>query len=208
MKLKNRLQAIYWQTFPHYIYTVYKAYRAGVGIPVPKKLKIRTIEEYARRFELKVFVETGTYKGDTIQATRHLFDEVHSIELSERLASDATLRFTHDPRITIHQGDSGEKLSQVLSNLTRPTLFWLDAHYSAGVTARGELDSPIMQELDAIINHGVHGHMILIDDAREFTGDNGYPTIDQLYDFVIEKMRGWRILAYNDVIRIWHPDPE
>ena len=87
-------------------------------------------------------------------------------------------------------------------------MFWLDAHYSSGVTARGVVDSPIAQELETIFSHPAKGHVILIDDAREFTGHGGYPTIEELYEFVLARKPGWRMLVYNDMIRIWEPQAQ
>ena len=39
------------------------------------------IKEYAKRFGLRIFVETGTHMGVTVNAVKDTFDEIYSIEL-------------------------------------------------------------------------------------------------------------------------------
>lgn len=203
--IKKRLQNLYWRTFPYYMLNVYRAYKAGKGVPVPAKLKTNTIRQYAKQYGTKTLIETGTYRGDTIAATIGVFERAYSIELSEELATKAQTRFANDARVTILQGNSASELANILEQIDSPALFWLDAHYSAGITSGGDNDAPILKELEAILAHSVKNHIILIDDAREFTGQNGYPTIETVQDFVLTRDADLRILAYNDIIRIWRP---
>jgi len=203
--IKKQLQNMYWRTFPHYMLRVYRAYKRGEAVPVPHKLKINTIREYLQRFDIRTIIETGTYRGDTIAATVDLLDRAYSIELSGELASKAQVRFVNDARVEILQGNSATVLPTILERVDSPVLFWLDAHYSTGITAGGDADAPILKELDTILGHSVNDHLILIDDAREFTGKNGYPTIETVLDFVRSRNPELRVLAYNDIIRIWQP---
>ncbi|MDD3159854.1 MAG: hypothetical protein PHQ98_02720, partial [Candidatus ainarchaeum sp.] len=62
------------------------------------------------------------------------------------------------------------------SKIKHPAIFWLDAHYSGGNTAKGKQNSPILQELNLIFKSKLN-HIILIDDANYF-GTKGYPTIE------------------------------
>jgi hypothetical protein len=62
-------------------------------------------------------------------------------EAEEKLA--AAFRPPPYKQITVLQGDSGNVITRVMQEVFQPVLFWLDAHYSGGITARGELDSPI-----------------------------------------------------------------
>ena len=52
----------------------------------------------------------------------------------------------------IVQGDSGKVLSEILLEINEPAIFWLDGHYTAGITARGVKECPIFEELDCIFN--------------------------------------------------------
>jgi hypothetical protein len=143
---------------------------SGRPIPPPPTVKHAIVKEYQSRFGPRVFIETGTFAGGMIEAVRAQFDRVVSIELDPGWHSRAVERFRADPRITLLQGDSGVRLQEVLDALTEPALFWLDAHYSGPVTARGAVDSPIVRELEAIRAHRVAGHVVLIDDMRDFQG--------------------------------------
>ena len=93
-------------------------------------------------------------------------------------------RFKKNKQVHILEGDSAQKLSVVLGRLSHPALFWLDAHYSGGDTAKGENETPIQKELHDIFQNPLKDFVILIDDARLFVGQNGYPTLAQVKEFV------------------------
>jgi hypothetical protein len=152
--------------------------RAGRPAPPPPIVKQRIVRGYGTRFALRVFVETGTDMGDMIEAVRLDFDTVYSIELGADRYRNAVTRFAGAPHVTILQGDSGEVLATLLPQIEAPCLFWLDAHYSRGTTARGSVETPIVAELRHIFGHPLaHRHVILIDDARCFTGADDYPRV-------------------------------
>jgi glycosyltransferase involved in cell wall biosynthesis len=168
----------------------------------PHAIKVQTLKDYARRFSLARLVETGTYRGDMIEACRDTFDSIVSIELSAPLFESARARFATDPAVTILQGDSGEVLPRVLASVREPALFWLDAHYSGGSTAKGAAFTPIYRELEAILAHPADGHVVLVDDAADFVGEEDYPTVEQLRQFVKERRPGHRFEIADDIIRI------
>jgi hypothetical protein len=176
--------------------------------PAPHRLKVRTLRDYARRYGLRALIETGTYYGDTIWRVRRDFDRIVSIEIDPRLSAKARDRFRSQPHLEFVVGDSGVKLREVLTTVTQPSLFWLDGHYSGEITSRGELDSPIEQELEHIWRHPVRRHVILIDDAHEFVGQGGYPTIDQLRDAVRKARPDWSFEVRDNIIRVCPPPRE
>jgi hypothetical protein len=183
---------------------------AGRPLPPPHLVKQRTVRQYARRFRLTVFLETGTYRGDMVEAVKDDFERLYSIELGGELCRRAKARFAGDDRIAILQGDSGEVLGALLARIERPCLFWLDSHYSDADTARGERETPILRELEHIVRHPLaHRHVILIDDARLFTGEHDYPTVGELEAFLAKE--GFpEPEVRNDIIRIrksWTPVP-
>lgn len=175
--------------------------RNGRPAPPPPLVKRRIVAEHARRFGTRILVETGTYRGDMVAAQRRRFGRIWSIELQEQLAERAQARFAGDTHTTILSGDSAVLLPTILASIQEPCLFWLDAHYSAGITARGEVDTPIAAEIDAILRHPVAGHVVLIDDAREFTGANDYPTIAALTAAISERRPDWIVEVRDDIIR-------
>jgi hypothetical protein len=177
--------------------------RAGRPIPATPLLKQILIKEYQRRFKLRVFVETGTFAGEMIDAVLGRFVRIYSIELDDGWYAKAVQRFARRPEVTLLHGDSGTRLPDVLAQVTEPALFWLDAHYSGPITARGPLDSPIVQELDAIAAHPVGGHVVLIDDMRYFTGADGYPEAAALVADLRRKHPADVVEIQDDVLR-WH----
>ncbi|HEX9365349.1 MAG TPA: hypothetical protein VF921_01915 [Vicinamibacterales bacterium] len=177
---------------------------AGRPVPPPPSVKHAIVKDYQRRFGPRVFVETGTFAGGMIDAVRDRFDRVISIELDPGWHGRAVERFRADPRVTLLLGDSGVRLKEVLGSLREPALFWLDAHYSGPVTARGAIDSPIVGELEAIRAHPVAGHVVLIDDMRDFNGLAGYPTVDALAAWIGNADPAAHVVVRDDVLR-WHP---
>ena len=131
-----------------------------------------------------VFVETGSYLGDGIQAALDAgFKRVISIELSDKYFGICQKRFEGDVRVTLVQGDSALMLGDVIDSIQEPITFWLDGHWSAGDTAKGVHAIPLLQELHVIARHAVKNHTILIDDMRcwkQFNPMHGFDEQDVL----------------------------
>ena len=83
---------------------------AGRPLPAPSVAKHMIIREYAERYRLGTFVETGTYLGGTVEAVRGHCRRIYSIELDEALHARALAHFAGIPHVTLLQGDSGEVL--------------------------------------------------------------------------------------------------
>jgi hypothetical protein len=152
----------------------------GLPAPPPHAVKEAVVRALAQRYGTRVLVETGTYFGDMVAAMKRDFARIYSIELSRPLHEKAVARFRDQPHVTLIHGDSGQAIRQVLAQLDEPALFWLDGHFSSGVTARGSQDTPVREELDAIFAARDLPHVILIDDARLFGTDPTYPTAEDL----------------------------
>ena len=116
-------------------------------------------------FNPTIFIETGTYLGNTTLNAIEFFKEIHTIELSMPLYQKASERFKNVENITTYHGDSSEVLKQVLPKMHGKILFWLDAHCSGGITA-GEGRDPLMDEIRAIRVNRIKNAVILIDDIR------------------------------------------
>ena len=178
---------------------------ASKGYPIspPDRVKSTIVKEYAEQFHLKIFVETGTYLGQMIDGTRENFDEIVSIELDNDLFERAKKRFSEFKNITILHGDSAELLPKCIKDIRKPILFWLDAHYSAGFTIKGNINTPIKMELESILKHPLNSdHVILIDDARCFNGDDDYPTLTELKQLVMNINQNLILIVKDDIIRI------
>jgi hypothetical protein len=173
----------------------------GAQPPPPHPVKQLAINEYKKKYAIRILVETGTYLGDMVEAQRKNFDTVFSIELSPELWRKAVERFDGYPSVKILQGDSGVVLHNIMPGMDKPALFWLDGHFSAGVTAKGDKDCPIFEELDAIFAYSQQPHVLLIDDARLFIGQGDYPTVESLTQYIRRKNPKYTIQVKDDIIR-------
>ncbi len=138
-----------------------------------------------------VVVETGTYHGDSSRFLAGAGFPVHTVEVSETLAARV---FPGLRRIgvTCHRGDSGRVLPELLATLrdegTEELNFWLDGHWSGGVTSSAPThETPIMAELVAIGAMRKHFRklVIAIDDFRCFGNDAAYPEKYFLIDWAM-----------------------
>lgn len=158
-------------------------WKFGITSSVPHLLKQEVVIKYAGLFSASTLVETGTYMGHMISATKSVFADLYSIELDANLYKRAKNKFNKHKHINIHQGDSSFVLPTIIKNIRPPILFWLDAHYSRGITAKGEVETPIINELKHIFSHSLE-NVILIDDANCFVGENDYPRKSELIESV------------------------
>jgi hypothetical protein len=174
----------------------------GSHVPAPHQVKQMIIRGYGKKHAIRTMIETGTYYGDMVEAQRGNFAKIFSIELSTDLWKKAFERFQQYPGIKILQGDSGVVLHKIMPEITQPALFWLDGHFSEGVTAKGDKDCPIYEELGAIFKAPPQDHVILIDDARCFVGRGDYPTIEDLSNYIRSKDPRYKMEVAADIIRI------
>lgn len=172
----------------------------------PALKRYNFILDEARKNNIKVFVETGTYLGDTTNAVSDYFDKIFTFEISEELVNMAKNRFINKSNIEIIQGDSGIELKNILPRINQKTCFWLDGHYSDGFlhAKKNNLDTPIINEIETIFNSNIKDldNIILIDDAFEFDGTRGYPTIDELKKIVLKYTDKYNIFVKYDIVYI------
>lgn len=174
----------------------------GKPSPPPHIVKQLVVKKAQKDAGFSTLVETGTYYGDMIYAQLDNFSRIYSIELSERLYRKAKRRFKKNESVTLLHGDSSEVLREIVPTFKEPILFWLDGHYSGGITAQGKLDTPIWEELTTILQSGVR-HMILIDDARCFEEKRkDYPSIEELKSLILSVYPQSHIVVKDDVVRI------
>lgn len=176
--------------------------RNGRPVPPPHIVKQRTIKAYAKKYKITNFIETGTYFGDMVEATKYTFKSIISIELDHDLYNRATQRFNNLSHIRIIHGDSSKVMPIVLNDIYHPVLFWLDGHFSGGITAKGERETPIQEELEIILNHKVKDHVIVIDDARLFGVDPDYPPLNEVEEYVRLSRKEMSVVIKDDMIRI------
>lgn len=115
-----------------------------------------------QKFPNRVFVETGTFKGNTIRKAFSIgFEKCYTVELEPERFNEvkrALKSHVDDHSLTMHMGNSPDCLPLIMAEIDEPVTFWLDAHSNTY--------APLYEELDIIANHHIKTHTILIDDVR------------------------------------------
>lgn len=170
------------------------------------------IELLVRELPLQVFVETGTFKGDSLRTALRFFKECHSVELSPEYYAAAVKSFEGCDKAHLHMGESPAWLRKEKERFAAsPTLFWLDAHWCAAEQTAGEnAQSPLLAELDAI--GSLHPQsVVLIDDARLYLAPppaphraSDWPDFHSIVQSLLRLSSNHRLMVLNDVL-VFYP---
>ena len=125
-----------------------------------------------------------------IASTRYkLYEELgKSHDFKEQWSKDEDKDFNDrekyfDGKLHLLQGDSSDRLKDVLDEVDERCAFWLDAHAGAkDLYTRGEVDCPLLEELNIIKDHKIKEHLIAIDDAHLF-GETEYKNGEIVCDY-------------------------
>jgi hypothetical protein len=145
------------------------------------------------------WVETGTFMGDTAALLALEAKEVYTIEPDRVLFEKAATRFHGNPSIHVIYGLSENVLPSLLATLSGTVNFWLDGHYSGGITHQGPTDCPVREELLSIETNLARydNATILIDDVRCFDPSvpefADYPDLNFLVDWARKNNLHWHI---------------
>ncbi len=124
-------------------------------------------EMLTKRNNLKTFVETGTWHGDSAKWASSRFDSVYTIEIIEEfyIGND----FSEHSNICAYLGDSRKIFKLLVPELVQaPSLFWLDAHWTGHQDYREEYGKcAVVEEIEAINRYSTK-HAIMVDDVRLF----------------------------------------
>lgn len=181
------------------------AYHRHPQIPPPHAIKARAVINQARGHNVRVLVETGTCVGEMARKCSKHFKQIWTIELSETLAAEAARRLATRRNVRVVCGESSVLLPQILAAIREPVVFWLDAHYSGGVTAKGATECPLERELQIIAEHTCHDHVILIDDVR-LMGSGDYPSLERVCELARCINPRYRIEIRDDFLRCEPPE--
>lgn len=165
--------------------------------PSPADIKRSSLRRIG--FPDAVWVETGTFLGDTAAFLSAEAKFVYTIEPEQTLYHKAAQRFAGSSKVTPIFGLSEEVFSTLLPTLSGIVNFWLDGHYSGGVTHQGPTDCPVREELQNIeTNMNRFSKVaIMIDDIRCFDPSipayADYPSLDYLVDWARKNHLRWGI---------------
>ena len=141
-----------------------------------------------KRFGLTMFVESGLAQGTTTLWAESLFDFVVSIEIDKAAIETFESRYPKST-VMIVEGDSSDRMIEIVQTLDFPALFWLDGHSDAY--------TPILEELTAI-NQSELPHVIMIDDWRMFGTCPAWPSKERVIEFATVVPR--KVYDIDDVL--------
>lgn len=145
------------------------------------------VEFCAHDLGIKMFVETGTFRGESAAWAAERFREVITIEQKPELYAKARETSVHS-NVVFHCGRSADILPQIAA-LPTPKLYWLDAHWCGahGDSAGIDDQCPIAKEVMAL--HACSADdVIIIDDFHMFAAPppepfrhEHWPSLDELF---------------------------
>lgn len=160
-----------------------------------------------RTLPLQIFLETGTFRGDTTSAAAQLFEKVYTIEISSELFTQTGARLASLANVSRRLGNSPDVIRELVPQLANESvLYWLDAHWCGATTGGKDNECPVLLELHEI---GILNDksVVLIDDARLFLAPPPRPHDSDhwpLLDEIVEKLRllnpHHRLWVINDVM--------
>lgn len=128
------------------------------------------------QYRNEVFVETGSYLGDTIELVTDskIFNEVRTIELSPYYYDMVIERFKSIQNTKFYFGNSRIHLLEMIQDITVPITFWLDACWINVFHVGMDIESlcPIMEELEHIKNHPIKTHTIIINNLNRMNKED------------------------------------
>lgn len=128
-----------------------------------------------------IFVEAGTYMGETTAFFAQRVEQVFSVELHDGLFAAAERRFAKQPNVTLVHGDSLVEVPKIVASCQTPPLVFLDGHFSGAGTAEGMEMEPAESTLRQLSGVTPPGTTIVIDDLRLFgSGLAGFPQLDAI----------------------------
>ena len=185
-------------------------YKRNFSTPSPEFVKHQVIKKY--NLQKSLWIETGTYYGDTTKILSDIAEKVISIESDKRLYDLAIKKFENSKKINVINGESQNLLQDILKNESYKNLcLFLDAHTCLDhitnklISKNETLETPIMIELNIIESFikKFNNINILIDDIRLFDGKTqNYPNINEIVDWARKNNSSWFI--EHDIFIINH----
>ncbi len=198
--MKEYLKRKFWKNI--YRRSLNNWYKRNFSSPSPEFVKHEIIKK--NNLNNSLWIETGTYYGDTTNLLSNISSEVISIEADKRLFELAVKKFQNTKNIKIINDRSQSVLEEILKNNEnhKNLCLYLDAHLcmdhlTKTPTFKEEnLETPIMVELNIIENYlkKFDKVNILVDDIRLFDGKTqNYPNLNVIVDWARKNNSNWFI---------------
>lgn len=131
------------------------------------------LERHLSYKQIEVFIETGTYLGETIFPMAQFFRKLYTIELSPKHHKNGVEKAKQlgITNIEFIQGYTEDVLPDLIRSIREPAVFFLDAHFCGTGTDSEETTVPLLQELKAINRHRNFADLLILDDAFVFGRD-------------------------------------
>jgi len=153
-------------------------------MPNIDKLFLESLEDDYKNYN--IFIETGTYLGNTIFGVEPLFNQLYTIEFSEKLYLNTKQKYNSN-KIKFILGDSSVIFETLLPSLKEKAIFFLDGHWSSGDTGRSNKDCPLNEEIIHINNLFLNEAIIIIDDHRLFGKSPKYGNLNEDWSDINEE---------------------
>jgi len=140
-------------------------------------------KEVLQKYKNDIFVETGTLWGEAVEVALECgFKKIYSMEIDPEKVKFNKKKFSKEIKngiVEIVEGDTFKIFKNVIAKVDAPATFWLDAHWDGDVL--GEYKCPLPFELEALLNHPIKTHTLLVDDRRIFgqIGSNWGKDLDE-----------------------------
>jgi len=152
--------------------------------------------------EFKIFVETGTAYGQTLQEIQPYFKKIFTVEISEKLWEWLQPQIQQFENVEHVLGDSLIEIPKFLETLHKDdkVFFWLDAHWSQGLSSKNDLDCPLIEEC-VIIDKQYKADigLVVIDDVRMFGTHNNEDWTEITNDAVQSSFKNFKILVSEEI---------
>lgn len=165
--------------------------------PAPRRVKQGVLYRYGH--SIGTWIESGTYLGKTTKWLSSFAEQVITIEPDSNLAHRAAKKLARHLHVQVIHGYSEVVLEELLMRVSNSVAFWLDGHFSGGITAIGTNETPIRRELELIEDHldRFSTVVVFIDDFRHFESGsrvvNAYPSRTELVEWAEKNSMFWTV---------------
>lgn len=171
------------------------------------KFNLSVLEKYLKQDKYSL-LETGTFMGTTINnlLNTNFFVDYYSIEIDKKRFENCKKMFENHNNVYLYLGNSETMINEIVkNNKEKKFICWLDAHHMGDRATKGNIDCPLLKELDQLKNLN-NNPIIYIDDMfymlnrdnplyEKPKNPNQWPTYDELIKKIYEINPDYNIIT-------------